>query len=62
MNTENSMIIVTGASGHLGRAVAERLLELVPAGQIGVASVTRKRRGNSKGGASVSVGGISTTR
>ena len=30
------MIIVTGASGHLGRAVVERLLELVPAGQIGV--------------------------
>lgn len=30
------MIIVTGASGQLGRAVAERLLGLVPAGQIGV--------------------------
>jgi NAD(P)H dehydrogenase (quinone) len=30
------MIIVTGANGQLGRAIAERLLELVPAGQIGV--------------------------
>jgi len=30
------MIIVTGANGQLGRAVAERLLELVPAGEIGV--------------------------
>lgn len=30
------MIIVTGANGQLGRAVAERLLELVPAEQIGV--------------------------
>ena len=30
------MIIVTGANGHLGRAVVERLLELVPAEQIGV--------------------------
>lgn len=30
------MIIVTGANGRLGRAVAERLLERVPAGQIGV--------------------------
>ncbi len=30
------MIIVTGANGQLGRAVAERLLGLVPAGQIGV--------------------------
>ncbi len=30
------MIIVTGANGQLGRAVAERLLQLVPAGQIGV--------------------------
>lgn len=30
------MIIVTGATGQLGRAVVGRLLELVPAGQIGV--------------------------
>ena len=30
------MIIVTGASGQFGRAVTERLLELVPAGEIGV--------------------------
>lgn len=30
------MIIVTGANGQLGRAVVERLLERVPAGQIGV--------------------------
>jgi len=30
------MIIVTGASGQFGRAVAERLLERVPAAQIGV--------------------------
>lgn len=30
------MIIVTGANGQLGRLVAERLLELVPAGEIGV--------------------------
>ncbi len=30
------MIIVTGATGQLGRAVVERLLELVPAGQVGV--------------------------
>lgn len=30
------MIIITGASGHYGRAVAERLLAFVPAAQIGV--------------------------
>ncbi|MFD7160749.1 SDR family oxidoreductase [Kribbella sp. NPDC059898] len=30
------MIIVTGGTGRLGRAVAERLAELVPAGQLGV--------------------------
>jgi uncharacterized protein YbjT (DUF2867 family) len=30
------MIILTGANGQLGRAVVERLLERVPAGQIGV--------------------------
>ncbi|HYZ57805.1 MAG TPA: NAD(P)H-binding protein [Streptosporangiaceae bacterium] len=30
------MIIVTGANGQLGRAVTERLLERIPAGQIGV--------------------------
>ena len=30
------MIIVTGANGQLGRAIAERLLERVPAAQIGV--------------------------
>lgn len=30
------MIIVAGANGQLGRAVAERLLERVPAEQIGV--------------------------
>ena len=30
------MIIVTGATGQLGRAITENLLELVPAGQIGV--------------------------
>ncbi len=30
------MIIVTGANGQLGRAVAERLLGLIPAAQIGV--------------------------
>jgi NAD(P)H dehydrogenase (quinone) len=30
------MIIVTGASGQLGRAVVEQLLELVPAEQVGV--------------------------
>jgi NAD(P)H dehydrogenase (quinone) len=30
------MIIVTGANGQLGRAVTERLLERVPAGQVGV--------------------------
>ena len=30
------MIIVTGATGKLGQAVAERLLELIPADQIGV--------------------------
>ncbi|GAA4933016.1 uncharacterized protein YbjT (DUF2867 family) [Actinomycetospora succinea] len=29
------MIVVTGASGQLGRAVLERLLDRVPAGQIG---------------------------
>ncbi|MEJ2888842.1 SDR family oxidoreductase [Actinomycetospora aeridis] len=29
------MIVVTGASGQLGRAVLERLLDLVPAGRIG---------------------------
>jgi NAD(P)H dehydrogenase (quinone) len=33
---EDSMIIVTGANGHLGRAVVENLLELVPAEQLGV--------------------------
>ena len=33
---ENIMIIVTGANGQLGRAIVERLLELVPAEQIGV--------------------------
>lgn len=30
------MIIVTGANGKLGRAVVERLLEIVPAGELGV--------------------------
>ena len=30
------MIIVTGATGQFGRMVAERLLELIPADQIGV--------------------------
>jgi NAD(P)H dehydrogenase (quinone) len=30
------MIIVTGATGQLGRAVVERLLDRLPAGQIGV--------------------------
>ncbi|HEV2371637.1 MAG TPA: NAD(P)H-binding protein [Streptosporangiaceae bacterium] len=30
------MIVVTGATGQLGRAVAELLLERVPAGQVGV--------------------------
>lgn len=30
------MIIVTGANGKLGRAVVERLLERMPAGQLGV--------------------------
>src|SRR4051794_27311070 len=30
------MIIVTGVSGQLGKATLERLLERVPAGQIGV--------------------------
>ena len=30
------MIIVTGATGQLGRAIAERLLERVPAGRVGV--------------------------
>ena len=30
------MIIVTGANGLLGRAVVEKLVERVPAGQIGV--------------------------
>lgn len=30
------MIIVTGANGKLGRAIVERLLERLPAGQIGV--------------------------
>ncbi len=30
------MIIVTGANGQLGRAITEKLLELVPAEQIGV--------------------------
>ncbi len=30
------MIIVTGASGQLGQAVAERLLQHIPADQIGV--------------------------
>lgn len=30
------MIIITGANGQLGRAITENLLELVPAGQIGV--------------------------
>ena len=30
------MIIVTGANGQLGRQVTEKLLERVPAGQIGV--------------------------
>ena len=30
------MIIVTGATGQLGRAIVERLLDRVPAGQIGV--------------------------
>lgn len=30
------MIIVTGANGHLGREVVEKLLERVPASQIGV--------------------------
>src|SRR5271155_3895316 len=30
------MIIVTGATGQLGRAIVERLLSRVPAGQIGV--------------------------
>jgi NAD(P)H dehydrogenase (quinone) len=33
---ESAMIIVTGANGQLGRAVAERLLDLVPAERIGV--------------------------
>ncbi len=32
----NTMIIITGATGHFGRLVAERLLDRVPAGQIGV--------------------------
>lgn len=30
------MIVVTGANGHLGRLIVERLLELVPASEIGV--------------------------
>lgn len=30
------MIIITGANGQFGRAVAERLLQFIPAGQIGV--------------------------
>ncbi|MBA2679662.1 MAG: NAD(P)H-binding protein, partial [Ktedonobacteraceae bacterium] len=30
------MLIVTGANGHLGRAVVEHLLELVPAERLGV--------------------------
>ena len=30
------IIIVTGATGQLGRAIVERLLSRVPAGQIGV--------------------------
>ena len=30
------MIVVTGANGQIGRAITEKLLELVPAGQIGV--------------------------
>ena len=30
------MIIVTGASGHLGHAIVEKLVNLVPANQIGV--------------------------
>ena len=33
---ENNMIIVTGATGQLGRAIANRLLERIPADRIGV--------------------------
>jgi uncharacterized protein YbjT (DUF2867 family) len=29
------MIVVTGATGHLGRAIVEKLVELVPANQVG---------------------------
>ena len=59
------MIIVTGASGQLGRAVVERLLELIPAEQIGVsvrdpekareleARGVRVRRGNFEDSASL---------
>jgi NAD(P)H dehydrogenase (quinone) len=37
------MIIVTGAAGHLGRAIAERLLERVPAAQVGVSVRTPEK-------------------
>ena len=40
------MIIITGATGNLGQAVAERLLKLVPAAQLGV-SVRNPEKGRS---------------
>ncbi|MGH3319748.1 MAG: NAD(P)H-binding protein [Streptosporangiaceae bacterium] len=39
------MIIVTGANGQLGRVVTERLLERIPAGQIGVSLRDPERTG-----------------
>ncbi|MEP6955149.1 MAG: SDR family oxidoreductase [Solirubrobacteraceae bacterium] len=48
------MIIVTGASGKLGRAVVEKLLDRVPADQVGVSvRDPEKARGLAKRGARV---------
>jgi uncharacterized protein YbjT (DUF2867 family) len=56
------MIIVTGANGQLGRAVVERLLERVPAEQIGVSvRDPEKARGLEKRGVRVRRGDFSDT-
>ena len=39
------MIIVTGATGQLGRGIVERLLERVPAAEIGVSVRTPEKAG-----------------
>jgi NAD(P)H dehydrogenase (quinone) len=43
MSNSSLMVIVAGANGQLGRAITERLLERVPADQVG-ASVRDQER------------------